>query len=238
MKNVNVYNYTTMVGKNFIATPFVINYGYTPDEHGYEEDIMDYEYNEESRNYDFFNVFGKEKIDVIREINEYVQPKNYFRSIGFGNFNESLRGVPIKEYNTVHILIYENRVKVVCSYLFDSHDNEQSNEMLLMYAGYLNGKDYPPLLISTDIMLFKYTAELYKGDYHLRLLKDCVTMTTGTSVNQYDGNIRMDAGKDEDSNRIEKFSMCKTILLNNDKLIKSTIEQMKNLEYEYESEEV
>ena len=51
-------------------------------------------------------------------------------------------------------------------------------------------------------MHFKYSAELYKRDFHIRFGKDFVN-----SELQYSGFIRMDSGRDEDSNKYETFSI-------------------------------
>lgn len=237
MKNIDIYRHATMVGSKWVATPFAINYGY--EDHGYEDEYLDYEMNGESVYW--YNIFGKKKSEVMKDIVNFAKPDSYGLSICLGDFRDALFGASVKEYNNIHIYLDKDTVYVAGSWLGNVKINEAyDDDFIPMYKETFKGQNFPPMLITTEFALFKFTVDFYRYNLYLRLLSDCGrTYILNGNYSQYNNWLRFDEGKDEDSNKFEYFSSIKTYEVN-DVLASNIIRIMKMLDYsvEYETEEV
>ena len=209
MKNINVDNIAIMTGANWVATPFCLNYGYY--EHGYEDDYLEYEY--ERGEIETTNYFGMEKKEYVSLIREYITPKSYSKSFYLGDIAYAMIGAPNKQFNTIQLLFDEGSLRIACCWLDYNRKSDIGSPMegfnlkpedynLLADIKLIDYKPSSRKIITLCVMHFKYSAELYKRDFHIRFGKDFVN-----SELQYSGFIRMDSGRDEDSNKYETFSI-------------------------------
>ena len=237
MKNINAYRYAVMVGNNWLATPFALNYGYDRNDHNIEEDYLDYDYNPKTDETQWYNNFGKSKREVQNEIIKYANPKTYESSIVFGCIKPNVR-FNTKNYNHVHLMIKDGIIKIFCSWMHQSRNKftpPHIDECDILYSGFIDD-EYPNMFMTFDSMLFKYTSELYCDDMRLRLIGDNLTACKSIdNMNDYVGVVRFDEGAEFGS--FERFSCIKTIYID-DTTKKRLIRIGDVLKYEFEEEAV
>lgn len=236
MKNIRAYRYAVMVGGNWVASPFVLNYGYDKSFHNLDEEYLDYSYDDKKGDFYWYNLFGKSKRKVQNEIIKYANPKTYESSVVMGNVKPNIK-FNTKFYNLVHLMIKDGVIKIFCSWVHDtrSKDNLPSIENCeILYSGFID-EDYPNMFMTFDAMLFKYTSELYYDDLYLRLIGDNLSACKNIEgMNDYVGVIRLDEGMD--FGRFERFSCISSFDIC-DEVKKKLINIGDVLKYEYEVEE-
>lgn len=215
MKNINAYMDAVMVGNRWVATPFVINYGLRNEE-GYVDDYIEWDID----NQVYINYFdGMKKKDMCNLIMQYANPKYYGVSFFCGDMGYAKYGAPNKEYNTIQILFDVDKccIKIAGIWLDKTTIPKTKDYSLIGKVSFIgNKKNFckyvkHDILITCDLMLFKYTMNMWEDFMYLRFDK-----TFGDSL-QYNGILRFDEGKDVDTGKFESFSIIKsTILLEED----------------------
>lgn len=228
MKNINAYNDAVMLGKNWIATPFVLNYGF--DVTGYQNDYYGYdEYLE-----DYTNYFGMEYDEYLSYIKKMAKPSTYGASFRCGDMGYAKYGAPNRQYNVIQLLFAHGKLKILgLWYQKDVIPNIDDYSIIAEVK--FNRRQFVkkvkwPVLITCDNMLFKYTMNLFEDLLYMRFDK-----SFGKQY-QYTGPVRMDSGIDEDTGCFESFSVIHGCMTLSDEVAMSCINKISKIEFEYEEE--
>lgn len=251
------YGYGTgiCVGKKWIASPFVLNYGFPPA--GADSEI--YVCDVDGEKYVLFNYFDNEPVEIVTPENivertkakteefekhffqkmvvRYADPRRYKYSIElpdlwwdihyFADFDYSM-------YNYVHFLFepyrtHSRRVRVVASFLDSSSDRVNVSDMRLLYDFKYYGPETGVTLVSVCSEHFKHTLDLYRDECFLRMTKH----PSRLDGKQYGDRLRFDGGRNPDTNKYDKFTAIKTVTFNDD-LASSLISLIPCAEYQSE----
>lgn len=197
MRNLTVHDYAIMTGEDWVATPFALNCGIGP--HDWYDDYL--EFNPDMNEWQ--NYFGEEKEDFAKYVEAVSDPKHYGASFKCNDASGMRsRG---NGSETIQILFDDSSASI---FYFDYDDKLPSlNDYKLITSTEFNRDQYQrvlskPVIITCDMRIFKYTAQMFCDSLFLRFDK-----TFGRDL-QYSGIIRMDSGYDENHN-IDTFSVVK-----------------------------
>lgn len=232
------YGFGVCCGDVWVATPFVLDYGYN---HGYDNYVYVYEYDD--NNYNIYNVFENEptrfceaenpskvskSIDLWthefaerfykQKVIEFAKPRNYKLSIEVGDISHDI-SIDRSVYNYVTILLYKRRgrVKMRVAAAYISNTVTLDNMELMFDVPLDDIVVDKPVLITMQSNHFKHTVDLYKKNCYIRFLDGIKN-----SASQYNSIVRFDSGRSNDTNKYDCFSTVKTVTLDNataDKLI-------------------
>lgn len=195
-----------MCDRFWLATPFVLNYGYDTasygytdkDEYGnvvgYDEYWMDWDYDNQM----YVNNFGMDKSDYEKYIKRCLKPSIWKPSFRCGDMGYAKYGSPTKAYDTIQLLFSNCTLKIAAIWMGGAKDNsaviKRDDYSLIGRVKFdpvtwdkFVGKDKVKL-ITYDCMLFKYTMNLYEDDLVLRFDK-----TFKNDDFQYVGKTRFDS---------------------------------------------
>jgi hypothetical protein len=217
MKNINADGMAVMAGKKWVGTPFCFNYGYP--EHGYEDDYIETDY--EKGVTTCTNYFGITKSEYIQLIKKWASPKHYDRSFYLGDMSYAIYGAPNKKFNVIQLLFKDNKLKIATCWLDFNRKPDLESRYPKFTKCNLTSDDYNllacidietkiPKLVTFCVMHFKYTMELYKDNFYIRFSKGFKNKDI-----QFAGDVRMDAGRDEETDRYEQFSILRSYLIPN-----------------------
>lgn len=229
------YGTGVVAGTDWVASPFVLNFGYTG--HGYGSKV--YACILENKKYIAVNTFADErskKLSVrhldyeLRAFTErftysyykdnvllFARPRNYKYSYWLGEDLATVSRFDSSMYNYVHILFYSpikgqdlRKVRIVASFVSDVVERD---DMVLLYEdSYRSEDESKDALITVCSDHFKHTLNLYKSDCYIRML----THPERFCDNQYEGFLRFDSGRSSDTDLYDRFSMIKALRLNKD----------------------
>lgn len=236
-------------GRKFVATPFVLNYGYAP---GSDSQIYVVESADRNGRYVIQNYFANEPVDIVKPehivsrtkflteqfehkffqntVVKYARPSRYKYSLELPDLWWDIHyatDFDYSMYNYVHILIYPHktqyrRVRVVASFIGDTKATSINlQDMVLLYDFRYYGPERGTTLVSVCSEHFKHTLDLYRDECYLRLLKHPDRL----DHKQYREWLRMDGGRNPDNNKYDKFTVIKTVSFG-DALASSLIERI------------
>lgn len=210
-----------MVGKSWISTPFVLNYGF--DVSGFSDNYIEYDIDLQCD----VNYYGMTKPEVIRRMKAMAHPDYYGVSFRCGDVGYAKYGAPSKVYNTIQLLFDDSCLKI-CGLWYDRNYEPKLSDYVLIGLVHFNKKQFRsklkrPVLITCDNLMFKYTMNLYEDLMYLRFDK-----SFGKS-SQYSGVIRFDSGMDDESGRIEQFSLLFSTMTLSDETVISCINRISAL---------
>lgn len=221
-------------GESWVASPFVINFGYAG--HRYESDV--YKCLLEKRKYIAVNVFAEESVRDLpveeldyyigkwtseftnryyrRNVLFYARPRNYRYSYWLGEGLSAVSRFDASYYNHVHIMMYTIKntrfVKIAASFISDPKSDCNGihvGDVILLYKDFYNTEtEFNDVMITMCADHFKHTFNLYRDDCYIRLLKHPEKV-----CGQYDGFLRFDSGRSEATGLYDRFSVVKTIKL-------------------------
>lgn len=236
-------------GEDWVASPFVMNFGYS---HRYNS--MVYECVLEDGKYIAVNKFENEPVKALpieslnQDIEEwteeissryykknvlfYARPKNYKFSFWLGSDIPAIARFDADYYNYIHILFYRTskgigKVRIAAAFIsdFKQEHTSDSNMDLLYETNYESGFSFPSLItLCSDH--FKHTLNLYRGECFIRFLEH------PRNFHQYRSKfMRFDSGRSPDTGLYDRFSVVKTICLN-ETLADSVMAIMPGLRFE------
>lgn len=206
MKNINCYyENAVMVDYNWLATPFVLNYGYDPLKYGYTDTddngnivgFDDYWMEWDYDNQCYQNNFGMEKSKYEKYIRWCKRPSNWKASFVCGDMAYAKYGSPNRKYNTIQLLFQQNGVlKIGAIWKSSDKMNPKTDDYSLIgrvrfgtsFDKLLDKTSFPKL-ITYDCMLFKYTMNIYEESLRIRFDKSFFNDDL-----QYTGRTRFDSG--------------------------------------------
>lgn len=210
MKNINCYRENAvMVDSNWLATPFVLNYGYYPEDYGYtdidelgnrvgyDDYWMEWDYDNQC----YQNNFGMEKPEFEKYIRKCRLPSTWKPSFHCGDMGYAKYGSPTKQYNTIQLLFENCTLKIAAIWMNGFRDIDfypKTDDYSLIGKVKFDSDTYTRIvgalndckLITYDCMLFKYTMNLYEDNLILRFDK---TFNDASTI-QYFGKTRFDSG--------------------------------------------
>ena len=210
MKNINCYRENAvMCDRLWLATPFVLNYGYCPDDYGYspldeygryvgyDDYWMEWDYDNQC----YQNNFGMEKPEFEKYIRLCRKPSTWKPSFHCGDMGYAKYGSPTKQFNTIQLLFENCMLKIAAIWMNDFRDyhfNPKRDDYSLIGRVKFDPVTYDKFigdmndtkLITYDCMLFKYTMNLYEDDLILRFDE---TFRDASTI-QYFGKTRFDSG--------------------------------------------
>lgn len=241
------------VGRKFIATPFVLNYGFPPvgaDSEIYVCDI-------DGQKYALFNYFDNEPVELVTPENivertrakteaftsrffqktvvRYADPRRYKYSIELPDLWWDVHYVTdfdTSMYNYVNFLFYpyrthSRRVRVVASFIDTKSQSAKLEDMKLLYDLKYYGPEKGTALVSVCSEHFKHTLDFYRDECFLRM----TVHPDRLDGKQYSDRLRFDSGRNPNTNKYDKFTAIKTVLFG-DALSSSLMEQIPCADYD------
>ena len=238
MKNIKCYYVNAlMMDSNWIASPFVLNYGYRPIDYGYtdvddggryvgyDDYWMEWDYESQA----YLNIFGTEKPDYELYVDSCKKKSTWKHSFKCGDMAYAKYGSPTKVYNTIQLLFQPNGIlKMAAIWLDDCNKFAPIKVDDYSFIGYVkfekdsfrkftNGLTFPKL-ITYDCMLFKYTMNLYDDNLRLRFDDNF-----DNDEVQYTGKTRFDNGY------VSLFSVLPNAIHINDRLASRCVDVISRL---------